>query len=165
MNEISVKQMNNPHGQIYEDMPVHDHWSTYDMSLEGCRYNMLHGLVTATPFDQAAAINILAEIEALAQSKGYGDEDSYICGLGRYTEEEIEADPRLASQREMHQEDADAEYTFETRCSISLLRYSAATFEAIEFVPTILHVVEQARTRGAAMRRADNVKPSAPAPG
>lgn len=152
----SVKADNNPHGAVYEEMAAHFHWDGYDMSLEGCRYNILDVLVRATPFDSAAAGAILCEIESLAQSNGYGVEDSYICDVDLRTDEEIEASPELSAKREMHSEDPDAQYTEDTGCSVRLLEETAATPEAQQFTRIISEVIAVARTRGAEMRRAND---------
>ena len=61
----SVRETNNPHGIQFEEMRAHFHWDFYDMSLEGCRYNILDGLVAAVPFDAPAAGAIVEEIRKL----------------------------------------------------------------------------------------------------
>ena len=161
----SVRETNNPHGEEYETMPAHAHWDGYDMSLEGCRYNILDGLVAVVPFEADAANVIVAEIEALAQSKGYGDEDSYLCDTGSMTEDEIEASDYHSALMDQHEDDPDSQYTEDTRISINLLGRIAASSDALEMIANLSKTVSAARERGAGMRRAMDVpKDLVPAP-
>ena len=148
-----------PYGRHYEEMPEHKHWATFDMILEGCRFNLLHELVGAAAFDAARAGSVLEDIEALAQSKGYGDEDSFIWEAGG----PLHGDPAYAAAREdQHNDDPDADYTGSVDASVGLLSAAAASPEAQSFVSRIGSTVADARVRGRRMRdeQQDAVRPA-----
>jgi hypothetical protein len=138
----------NPFGERYEEMPEHAHWNAFDMRLEGCRMNRLHELVSAAPFDLAAAIEVRGQLESLAQSKGYGEEDSYHTDFHSHTPDELREDPCLAAKVEQYQDDPDSQYTEEMRLSKAALENTAATGEATVFVIGTFNAMAAARQLG-----------------
>ena len=54
----------------------HAHWSTYDLGLEGARFQMLQDIIDADDFDQTSADEILGVLQQFAQSNGYATADS-----------------------------------------------------------------------------------------
>ena len=141
---MSVQVDGNPYGEIYEEMPQHRHWDTYDMTLEGCRYNVLHELVAQPRFDAVRAEAVLAELEALAQSKGWGEADSfYSAGYVDDLHSEY-----AAAQRANFEEDPDSQYSNYQDRSFIHLEQAAATEEACAFLYRALCTVVDSRQTG-----------------
>jgi hypothetical protein len=151
---MSGKVDGNPYGEQYETRPMHRHWSTYDMKLEGCRYNLLDEIVRGNPFDAPRFEAIAAELEQLAHSKGWGEEDSFIfSAAGRATAEDRANDDRIAAEVAQHEEDPDWLFSEYTDKSDRLLKEASATREAREAVHVMLSRVLDARTKGREARR------------
>ena len=114
----------------------HRGWSTFDIALEGSRFQALHDLVSAPAFDGHHAIAVLDELEALAQSYGYGQADSYLAGAEGLSDEEISANPFLAMQRDstFKEDGEEDQYFIEVRNSERILLAAAATPEARAFL-------------------------------
>lgn len=76
----STKVTDNPYGERFAAMREHFHWDPYDMKLEGCRFNMLHNLLTqpAESRRDERIAGVRTDLVALAESKGYGEQDSYL---------------------------------------------------------------------------------------
>jgi hypothetical protein len=158
----------NPYGPEYEIMREHAHWATYDMKLEGSRYNRLEVLVGATPFDAAAAEAVVADLVEMASGKGWGEQDSFSCEMSGKTEGEVEAAGGYnAAILAQFRDDPDSQYTHEVMESCRILRSAAVTQEALLLISDIPMRIEDARTAGRNnyISRNGPVFASAPPPG
>lgn len=119
----------------------HTGWSTFDCKLEGARFHLMHGLVSAEAFDGIEADRLLDELEALSQSYGYGSADSYLTDAAGLSDEEIGENPFLSSQREnlFVEGGEEDQYFVEVRMSERLLMAAAATPEAKDFLGWAMH--------------------------
>jgi hypothetical protein len=115
----------------------HSGWNTFDMQNEGVRLFELEKIVSSVPFNEDAAVNVLAELTSLSRSFGYADADSYLHRTAGLSPEEIEEDPYHASERQALFEDHEENDFFaEYRTSFERLEAVASTDEAKEFLGT-----------------------------
>lgn len=144
----------------------HRGWDTFDLGLEGARFQLLHEAVVAAPFDTAAAEHALSELDGLAQSCGYADADSHLHEYGGdYEEGSEQAICAEISRAAVFDDPGESSYFSEVYKSEKTLFAAAATREARNFLSaetfgTVYRVMMTAYERGRDMK-ADEAKPSA----
>lgn len=153
MNEPSGPITSDQHDPLYQDMAEHQHWAQYDMSLEGCLMNRLHVTVSERAPDMALFATIQAELLALAQNKGYGEQDSFSTEQGRLTPKQAK-EPYHQARAEQFADDPDSEYTNAIDRSILFLAGSAATEEAWWRILALGPALHAARIEGRKIRLA-----------
>lgn len=161
------------HPSVAEEAKHGEHggWSTFDTKLEGARFHLMHSAVASDPFDAATAGRLFDELDALAQSYGYGVTDSYLADTAGMSDEDIDGSVELSIQRDNLFEEIGEEdpYFNEVRSSERKLLAAAATPEAREFLGVAGHPeawdgawgaiyrrMEEAFVRGRDMRAAQN---------
>jgi len=126
------------HPSVAEEAKHGEHagWSTFDTKLEGARFHLIHAAVAIDPFDPATAGRLLDELDALAQSYGYGVTDSYLADTAGLSDEDIDGNVELSIQRDNLFEEIGEEdpYFAEVRSSERKLLAAAATAEARQFL-------------------------------
>lgn len=113
----------------------HQHWSSFDLKLEGSRFQRLHEIVSAPAFDADAANEVLAQIIAFARGHGYGQADSFLADTHNMSDEDIDGDPQASIWKEQLFSSYDETEYFEyVSKSQRLLAAAAVTEEAKAFV-------------------------------
>jgi hypothetical protein len=107
----------------------HNHWSTFDLHLEGARYQKLHDLVSSADFDQGSAVEVIAQILAFSRGYGYGQADSFLSCFGHPEAIEEDAEAELAHSSLFSSYDETEYFDYVTKSEL-ILKEAAATDEA-----------------------------------
>jgi hypothetical protein len=112
----------------------HSGWSYFDEHLDGARFHRLGEIVAAPAFDGEAAETAAAELEALAQSHGYGVADSHFADMARGSLGSEEREAQLEASGAYLDDPTEGDYFTEVRSSERALLAASATDEARSFL-------------------------------
>lgn len=147
--------MENMLPEEYEDMKEHEHWSAYDMKLEGGFFNWLDDSLKNDRKNTFKLHDIMNELINMASSFGYGSADSHLSSIDNVEDEDLKS-IYISDYEDL---ESESEYANNLSKSISILTAKYSDEETKEMLLTLSDKMIDAISNGKLSReKMQNVK-------